>query len=97
MTGVQTCALPIYHLRNVRSIFEEPPQRVYRLGKSVDRPSAQAVFLSGVGMATVSVLGALDADLGKPVISSSGAMMWNALRLAGVKPALPGYGRLFAG
>jgi maleate cis-trans isomerase len=82
------------HLKNVRSIFEEPPQRVYRLAKGVDRPEAQAVFLSGVGMPTISVLGALDADLGKPVISSAGAMMWNALRVAGVKPVIPGYGRL---
>jgi maleate isomerase len=85
------------HLKNVRSIFEEPPQRVYRLGRSVDRPEAQAVFLSGVGMPTISVLGALDRDLGKPVISSAGAMMWNALRIAGVAPVIPGYGRLFAG
>ena len=84
------------HLKNVRSIFEEPPQRVYRLAKGVDRPEAEAVFLSGVGMPTISVLGALDADLGKPVISSSGAMMWNALRIAGVKPVIPGYGRLFS-
>jgi len=84
------------YLKNVRSIFEEPPQRVYRLAKGVDRPEAEAVFLSGVGMPTISVLGALDADLDKPVVSSSGAMMWQALRVAGVKPVIPGYGRLFA-
>jgi maleate cis-trans isomerase len=72
-------------LRNVRSIFEEPPNRAYRLGKSVD-----------VGMPTVSIVGALEQDLGKPVISSSSAMMWNALRLAGVTPVLPGYGSLLA-
>jgi maleate isomerase len=83
-------------LRNVRSIFEEPPTRVYGLGRKVDRPEAQAVFLSGVGMPTIEVLDALDRDLGKPVISSSGAMMWNALRVAGVAPVIPGYGRLFS-
>ena len=83
-------------LRNVRSIFEEPPGRVYGLGRSVDRPQAQAVFLSGVGLPTVSVLDALDRDLGKPVISSASAMMWNALRVAGVAPAIPGYGRLLS-
>ena len=82
-------------LRGVRSIFEEPPIRAYGIAKRVDRPEAQAVFISGVGLHTVSVLGALDSDLGKPVISSAGAMMWNALRTAGVSPRLPGYGRLF--
>ena len=84
-------------LRNVRSIFEEPESRVYGLGRSVDRPQAQAVFLSGVGMPTVSVLGALDRDLDKPVISSSSAMIWNALRVAGIAPVIPGYGRLLSG
>lgn len=83
-------------LRNVRSIFEEPPGRVYGLGRSVDRPEAQAIFLSGVGMPTVSVLDALDRDLGKPVISSASAMMWNALRVARAAAAIPGYGRLLS-
>ena len=83
-------------LRNVRSIFEEPPNRAYRLGKQVNTEQADAVFLSGVGMPTVSILEALEQDLGKPVISSSSAMMWNALRLAGVAPVLPGYGSLLS-
>ena len=83
-------------LRNVRNIFEEPPNRAYRLGKEVDVPAAQAVFISGVGLPTVSIVGALEHDLGKPVISSSSAMMWNALRTAGVAPVLPGYGSLLA-
>ena len=83
-------------LRTVRNIFEEPPNRAYRLGKEVDVPAAQAVFISGVGLPTVSIVGALEHDLGKPVISSSSAMMWNALRTAGVAPVLPGYGSLLA-
>jgi maleate cis-trans isomerase len=83
-------------LRNVRSIFEEPPGRVYGLGRMVDRPQAEAVFLSGVGLPTVSVLQALDQDLGKPVISSASAMMWNALRVSRVAPVIPGYGRLLS-
>ena len=83
-------------LRNVRNIFEEPPHRAYRLGKDVNVPDAQAVFLSGVGLPTVSIVGALEQDLGKPVISSSSAMMWNALRLAGVAPVVAGYGSLLA-
>ena len=83
-------------LRNVRNIFEEPPNRAYRLGKEVDVPDAQAIFISGVGLPTVSIVGALEQDLGKPVISSSSAMMWNALRLAGVAPVVAGYGSLLA-
>jgi maleate cis-trans isomerase len=40
------------------------------------------------------VLGLLEQDLGKPVISSASAMMWQALRLAGVRQPILGYGRL---
>ncbi len=81
-------------LRDVRSIFDETDERAYALGRSVDRPQAQAVFLSGVGMPSLGVLQALEDDLGKPVISSASAIMWRALRLAGVASRIDGYGRL---
>jgi maleate isomerase len=81
-------------LREVKSIFDEPEPRVYGLGRQADRREAQAVFFSGVGLHTLAVLGALEADLGKPVISSASAMMWNALRVAGIRAPISGYGRL---
>ena len=37
----------------------------------------------------------LELDLQKPVISSAWAIMWHALRLAGVGQLIPGYGCLF--
>jgi maleate isomerase len=81
-------------LPDVKSIFEETERRVYGLGRNADRPAAQALFLSGVGLPTLSVLGALETDLGKPVISSASAMMWNALRVSGIGASISGYGRL---
>src|SRR5262249_8291028 len=42
------------------------------------------------------ILDALERELGKPVISAASAMMWQALRLAGVRDRVSGYGRLFA-
>ena len=87
-----------YHrLENVRNIYEETPARAYALAKAANTPEAEVVFLSGVGMPTVAVLEALEQDLGKPVISSVAAMMWNCLRIAGVQPVVPGYGRLLEG
>ncbi|MDB6141928.1 MAG: hypothetical protein JWP80_972 [Pseudomonas sp.] len=81
-------------LANVRNIYEENDERAYAIARAVDRPDAEAVFLSGVGMPTLDALQALENDLGKPVISAASAMMWNALRVAGVHHAQPGYGRL---
>jgi maleate cis-trans isomerase len=81
-------------LPDVKSIFEETEKRVYGLGRDANRPEAEALFLSGVGLHTLSVLGALESDLGKPVISSASAMMWNALRVSGIGAPISGYGRL---
>jgi maleate isomerase len=83
-------------LDGVRNIYEETPARAYAVGKQADRPEAEAVFLSGTGMPTISIIQALEDDLGKPVISAASAMMWAALRAAGVSTQQPGYGRLFA-
>jgi len=84
-------------LEDVKNIYDETPQRAYQLARRVDTPDAQAIFLSGVGMPTIEVLEMLERDLGKPVISSAAAMMWNALRVAKVNAPVAGFGRLLAG
>jgi maleate cis-trans isomerase len=82
------------NLKGVSNIYDETAERAYRLARSVDRPEADAVFLSGTGMPTVAVLDMLEQDLQKPVISSNSAMMWLALRACGVNQPIAGYGRL---
>ena len=83
------------HLDDVTNIYDETPQRAYELARRVDVPEAEAVFLSGVGMPTIEVLDRLEGDLGKPAISSCSAMVWNALRIAGSKERVTGFGGLF--
>jgi maleate isomerase len=82
------------NLPGVTNIYDETAERAYRLARMVDRAEAEAVFLSGTGLPTLPVLELLEQDLGKPVISSASAMMWHALRLAGVGQSILGYGRL---
>jgi len=83
-------------LENVTNIYDETPERAYQLGRAVDTPAAEAVYLSGLGMPTVSIVEMLEQDIGKPVISAATTMMWQALRLAGVGARVPGYGGLLA-
>jgi maleate isomerase len=71
-------------LESVKKIYDETPQRAAELARKVDIRSAQAVFLSGLGLPTVEVLDALKRELGKPVLSGASALMWNALRVAGL-------------
>jgi len=82
------------NLKHAGNIYDTTAEQAYRLARSVDTPEAEAVFLSGTGMPTVSVLEMLEQDLQKPVISSNSAMMWLGLRACGVNQPIAGYGRL---
>jgi maleate isomerase len=81
-------------LAGVENIYDESEERAYRLARQADVPDADAVLLSGTGLPTVGVLELLERDLGKPVISSNQASLWRALRLAGVREPVAGFGRL---
>ena len=77
-----------------RAINRIPPEAVFRLARMVDRPDAQAIFLSCTAMPTIDVIANLEKELGKPVISSNTAVFWSCLRLLGIKTPVMGYGRL---
>jgi maleate cis-trans isomerase len=84
-----------YHrLEGVTNIYAENEERAYALARKADTPAAEAVLLSGTGLPTVGVLQRLEHDLGKPVVSSTQAMLWQALRVAGVRQTVAGFGRL---
>jgi maleate isomerase len=86
-----------YHrLQGVINIYAESEERAYELARQADVPAAEAVLLSGTGLPSVGVLQRLEQDLGKPVVSSTQAMLWHALRVAGVRQAVAGFGRLLA-
>lgn len=97
---LEKCGLEVVasgHLANVRNIYEENSERAYAIARQVDRPDADAIFLSGVGMPTLDALKPLEEDTGKPVVSAASAMMWHALRTAGVNCSIKGYGKLLEG
>ncbi len=56
---------------------------------------ADTLFISCTGLRTVGFIEALEQDLGIPVVTSNQASFWHALRLAGVRAPVTGFGRLF--
>jgi maleate isomerase/arylmalonate decarboxylase len=73
---------------------ELTPDAVYELGRAADHPEAEAVVLSCTDMRSVEIIARLEAKLGKPVITSNQAMVFQAMQLAGLGETLSGFGRL---
>jgi maleate isomerase len=71
------------------------PAFIKDYARSVDRPDADAVFICCGALRAVDIAQELEDELGKPVIVSNQAMMWDCLRLAGIPDAIEGYGRIF--
>ncbi|MDG1208083.1 MAG: Asp/Glu racemase [Paracoccaceae bacterium] len=70
------------------------PDAVFELGLAADHPDAQALVLSCTDMRSVEIIARLEAAVGKPVITSNQAMMFQARQLIGIGDAAPGFGRL---
>ncbi|WP_218927799.1 MULTISPECIES: hypothetical protein [Halomonadaceae] len=77
------------------ALAEVPLDEVFDFVKSVDHPDASAIFISCTNFRTVGVIEALEAELGKPIISANQASFWHCLELQGIYGARAGYGRLF--
>jgi maleate cis-trans isomerase len=70
-------------------------ERIEALVMEVDRPEAQAIFISCSNFPTLGLIESLERKLAKPIVASNQASMWKMLRLMGDRRALPGAGRLF--
>lgn len=81
-------------LEGVSNIYAESEERAAALARQANTPEAEAVLLSGTGLPTAGVLEALEGNLGKPVISSASAMLWQVLRMVGERQPVHGFGRL---
>jgi maleate isomerase len=80
--------------------FMHIEQNVELLGQQiVDAcpPSADGVMIAGTGFRCVGIIDALEAALGRPVVTANQASLWRCLTLAGVRDRVPGYGRLLGG
>ncbi|MEO0372452.1 MAG: arylmalonate decarboxylase [Pseudomonadota bacterium] len=70
------------------------PDFIADFARATDTPDADALFISCGALRTIEVVDQLEQELGKPVICSNQAMMWDVLRKARITDPIPGYGRL---
>jgi maleate isomerase len=70
------------------SVFEWTTQHV--------PDDVEAVFIGGNGFRAAGAIAPLEDALGRPVLTSNQALLWNLLAHAGATFSIRGYGQLFA-
>jgi maleate cis-trans isomerase len=75
-------------------IAKVPKEAVYEHCRAADVAPAQALVVSCTDFAALDAIPRLEAQLRKPVVSSNLATFWAALRAAGWRQPIPGFGRL---
>ncbi|MFC5217373.1 decarboxylase [Streptomyces coerulescens] len=68
---------------------------VFALAKEADTADAEAVLLPDTALHTAAHIPALEAELGKPVLTANQVTVWEALRLTARRVNAPALGALF--
>jgi maleate isomerase len=58
--------------------------------------AAEAVFIGGNGFRATGAINALEAELGRPVLTSNQVLLWQLLAHVDGEVKINGYGRFFA-
>ncbi len=70
-------------------------EAVKALAREVLRPTTEAIFISCSNFRTLDIIPTLEAETGKPVITSNQAALWGTLRRIGDARVVPDAGRVF--
>ncbi|MFN4099486.1 MAG: aspartate/glutamate racemase family protein [Pararhodobacter sp.] len=95
--GFDVCAMEGMGLVEVRDVHDVTPDQVTELGRRAAKAAAgavDAVLVSCGGLPALHLADALEDELGLPVVASSTAGAWGAVRLLGHSGAAPALGRL---
>jgi maleate isomerase len=75
-------------------LAEPDPEALYELGRRGFDARSDALIMTCLNTRSHTVIARLEQALGKPVITSTQATLWHALRLAGIADRISGFGRL---
>jgi arylmalonate decarboxylase len=97
----ESCGFEVTEVRNMpmsdlREVGRAPPEVAYRLGRDLRGVESELICIMATDFRTAEAIEALEQDLAKPVISTNQAILWQALRIAGVNEGISGYGRLLS-
>lgn len=78
------------------ALAEPDADTLFDLGTRGCDPRADALIMTCLNTRSHTAIDRLEHALGKPVITSTQATLWHALRLAGIPDKVTGFGRLLA-
>ena len=70
------------------------PEEVFHRARHLNWHGADGIFLSCANVRSLEIIDRLERHTGKPVVTSSAATTWLALRMAGIHERLEGMGQL---
>lgn len=93
-SGVEVVAMKGLSLVDNLVVGRLAPDTAYDLALEIDRADADAIVLSCTNWQTLDAIERIEQKTGKPVITTTQATIWAALRMVGHSEPVPGYGRL---
>jgi maleate isomerase len=72
-------------------------QEILALVRAVDRPDAQAIFISCTDLRATEMVDHLEREFHKPMLTSNQVTLWGILRALGISDSMDSLGQLFRG
>lgn len=93
--GFQVDTLVGLGIERDQDIARVKPEFLLDHAASMIIPDSDALFISCGALRTLDIIGELEERIGKPVVTSNQATMWDCLRGSGIDDQHETYGRLF--
>ncbi len=97
-SGFTVLKIEGYGVRKNADLTDMPIHAAYKIAKRLyeQAPQADGIFVPCPRWPTITDVDLLEREIGKPVVTSSQAYIWFALRMAKIKEKITGFGRLMA-
>ncbi len=92
--GFETVNIQGMNIERDSDMVRVSPGFIREFAQQADRIDADTLFISCGALRSLEIVEELEQAVGKPVVTSNQAMIWDTLRLAGINDKIEGYGRL---
>ena len=92
--GLEIASFTCLGFEDDREMARIPPDALVGLAQEAMAADADALFISCTALRAALAVTAIEAAIGRPVVTSNQATAWNCLRLCGDETARPEFGRL---